>query len=556
VPKKRKVVYNKGMKIERIDNLPIVNYSLKQMKVAEIIDQLWLRPVKWKGLSIGQLAVLFLLYVITTRNHRLSAMEEWVEEHRVTLEKITGWEIGKKDATDDRLGYLLGELGEKERKMEEYYRKGGQQIIRGYQLKTEVGRFDTTSFNVYHSPEDERKGILKFGYSKDKRPDLLQFKQSLGTLDPAGVPIFSQTLAGNEADDRLYVKAWREMSQTIGHKDFLFVGDSKGGSEETRTKIAQEGGYYLFPLAMTGKRKKELEALVLKQARQASKIELVDKTGKLSVVGQGFKSSNPQKDKETWYVTQSQAFAKGQQKALLARLDKAEEQLKNLKAKSGETKIAFEQRALQILKQYKVSALLTISLNESSTLSKKFIGQGRPGPNRPYCFVSEITLVLTVTRQQTAIDKALHLCGWRIYATNFSGLSLTDVTKYYRGQWSNERGYHRFKRGDIPALPLFLRLPQRIRGLMFLLTIALQLLTVIEFVVQRELAVQETKIAGLVPGNPKMETARPSAERILTQFKSIHLLILEDNQHRFEPLTTMQRNLLALMNMPETIYDF
>ena len=544
------------MKIERIDSLPLVYYWLEQMKVAKLIDQIWLRPVKWQGLSLGKLAVLFLAYVITTRNHRLSAMEEWVEEHRVTLERITGWEIGLKDATDDRIGYVLGELGKEEGKNQEYNQKAGKELIRGYELPTKVGRLDTTSFNVYHSPEDESKGILKFGYSKDKRPDLLQFKQSLGTLDPAGVPIFSQTLAGNEADDPLYIKAWREMSQTIGHKDFLFVGDSKGGSEETRTTIAQEGGYYLFPLAMTGNRKEELEALVLKQAKEASKIELLDKKGKLSVMGQGFKITNPENDKEMWHITQSQAFANRQQKSLLARLGKAEQQLNNLKAKSGETAIAFEQRALQILKQHKVSGLLAVSLTESSTLRKKYIGRGRPGPNRPYCFISEITLELTITHKQPAIDKALQLCGWRIYATNFSGLTPTTVTKYYRGQWTNERGYHRFKRGDIPALPLFLRIPQRIKGLMFLLTIALQLLTLIEFVVQRELSEQKTEIAGLVPGNPKMKTARPSAERILTQFKSIHLLILPDSQRRFETLTPVQRYLLTLMNVPETVYDF
>jgi len=58
-----------------------------------------------------------------------------------------------------------------------------------------------------------RKGrdwrLLAFGHSKDKRPDLLQFKQGLGTLDPAGVPIFYGGVNGNKADDPLYLEAWR-----------------------------------------------------------------------------------------------------------------------------------------------------------------------------------------------------------------------------------------------------------------------------------------------------------------------------------------------------------
>ena len=60
-----------------------------------------------KGLSYGQLSVLFLSYVVSQSDHRLCAVETWVEKHRKTLEMATGWNIGVKDATDDRLADLL-----------------------------------------------------------------------------------------------------------------------------------------------------------------------------------------------------------------------------------------------------------------------------------------------------------------------------------------------------------------------------------------------------------------------------------------------------------------
>jgi transposase len=72
-----------------------------------------------------------------------------------------------------------------------------------YQLPTEVGRADTTSVSVYHNGQAS-EGLLAFGYSKDHRPDLRQFVEVLGTLDPAGVPLVSSTLPGNQADDRVY----------------------------------------------------------------------------------------------------------------------------------------------------------------------------------------------------------------------------------------------------------------------------------------------------------------------------------------------------------------
>jgi transposase len=88
----------------------------------------------------------------------------------------------------------------------------GWHIISAYRLPTEIARYDTTSFNVCHHPENAQDGILQFGHSKNYRPDLLQFKQGLAVLDPAGVPILSETLAGNRADDPSYLPAWRRLT--------------------------------------------------------------------------------------------------------------------------------------------------------------------------------------------------------------------------------------------------------------------------------------------------------------------------------------------------------
>ncbi|MBK8753110.1 MAG: hypothetical protein IPL99_16440 [Candidatus Competibacteraceae bacterium] len=52
------------------------------------------------------------------------------------------------------------------------------------------------------------------------------------------------TLKGSAADDREYFPAWQQMRETIGHSNFLFVGDCKMGSLETRLKIAGENGFY------------------------------------------------------------------------------------------------------------------------------------------------------------------------------------------------------------------------------------------------------------------------------------------------------------------------
>lgn len=154
---------------------------------------------------------------------------------------------------------------------------------------------------------------------------------------------------------------------------------------------------------------------------------------------------------------------------------------------------------------------------------------------------------------------------WRggfIYVTNSTALRLPleQAIAYSRDEWLIERGYHRFKKGSLPALPLFIRLPQRIVGLMLLLMIALQALTLLEFVsLHPKLTNRGETVAERVPGNPKMTTSRPSAERIFAPFTQLHLLIEETGTkitgRLIEELTPLQRRLLALLGIPETIYN-
>src|SRR5438128_1316855 len=84
-------------------------------------------------------------------------------------------------------------------------------------------QIDTTTVSVYHQPTGESR--LDFGQSKDHRPDLRQFKEVLGTLDPVGIPLCSAMVAGHCADDPLYLPVWHRLVKVIGHSAFLTVGD-------------------------------------------------------------------------------------------------------------------------------------------------------------------------------------------------------------------------------------------------------------------------------------------------------------------------------------------
>lgn len=562
--------------IERADELPLVIYWLVQMRVAQVIDAVWPYPhPNRQGLSYGQLALLFIAFVVYLRSHRLCEMEEWVEQHQGVLRHSTGWEIQVKDTTDDRLGDLLYVLGEDEDRSILLQRQLGQHLIQAYALLTHVGRYDTTSFTVHHAPDEEgqaARGLLRRGHSKDHRPDLLQFKQGLGTLDPAGVPLFTNTVGGQAADDPLYLPAWQEMCVTVGHRHFLFVADCKAAALQTRAEIDAPEGAYLFPLPMTGEVPDQLRRWVL-QPPVVPEPLVLDASGAPGalplVVGQGFRvertlhatlaDGQAHTWQEGWLVTCSETLAKRHQQKLLQRLAKAEAELQHLNAKTWPSAEALSQAAQPILARRAVGGLLTVQVQETVSQQTRYGGRGRPGPHRPPQIIEVHQFHLTWAREVTAINEALALAGWRIHVTNVPAqhMSLNQAIAYYRDEFLVERGFHRFKHGSLPVLPLYVRLPERIRGLMLLLLMALQVLTLMEFVTQRTLAQRKETLAGLVPGNPTMKSSHPTAERMLARFSNLHFVSEQIGVQiigRFESLTLVQQRILFLLDVPAAIY--
>ncbi|MBW4452894.1 MAG: hypothetical protein KME55_09435 [Nostoc indistinguendum CM1-VF10] len=68
-----------------------------------------------------------------------------------------------------------------------------------------------------------------------------------------------------------------------------------------------------------------------------------------------------------------------------------------------------------------------------------------------------ISLQLHIQQIDNAIKEAETLMGWRLYVTNapITKLSLPQAVSYYRDEWLLERGFHRFKRGSLPAVPIY-----------------------------------------------------------------------------------------------------
>jgi transposase len=80
-------------------------------------------------------------------------------------------------------------------------------------------------------------------------PTLRQVKMMMAALDPLGLPIAMDIVAGQNADDGLYIPVLERTLSCLQGKGKLVVGDCKLSALAIRAYIQAQGHYSLMPLS-------------------------------------------------------------------------------------------------------------------------------------------------------------------------------------------------------------------------------------------------------------------------------------------------------------------
>jgi transposase len=213
------------------------------------------------------------------------------------------------------------------------------------------------------------------------------------------------------------------------------------------------------------------------------------------------------------------------------------------------------QKAAQaIVKHYRVEGLLTLCFHESlheSTIR----GYGK----REARTVQECEVSVEVTLNDEALAAAIQLLGWHVYATNAQAehFSLEQLVLTYRSEYLIEQDFGRLKGAPLSLRPMYLCDPQRLKGLLRLLTIGLRVLVLLEFEVRQRLAAQGDKLTGLYAGQAKRATAHPTAEKLLAAFDGITLTKLRLRAPPYlhvTPLSPLQQTILDLLGFSPDLF--
>lgn len=553
---------------EQVDDIPVLLAQGKKIGIPEILDRHFVPHGNWQGTSLGWTGLVWLSHILSEGDHRLNQVEKWAEKRLRTLEASTGQPVRGGEWSDDRLEIVLDELAD-DQKWQAFESEVNRQTFRVYDLKPGRVRLDSTTASGYWSVTEE--GLFQFGHSKDHRPDLPQIKVMLSALDPMGMPVATQVVAGQRADDGLYIPAIEQVSASLEEHGLLYVGDSKMGAQATRAYLQNREDYYLCPLSTTQLPEEKLEDYlqpVWAGEQVLERVERKNAEGEMEQIAEGYEqtvrlSAEADGKHITWterhLIVRSFQYARSTEEALHTRLAKARAALQALnERKQGKERIenaaAMQSAVDQILQEYRVTGLLKLQITEQHT--EKHI---RAYGERPARTEIETTVSVHAENDTVAIEEAVRWFGWRVYATNHpkETLPLDKAVLAYREEFLVERGFGRLKGKPLSLSPMYLQSDERATALIRLLSLGLRILTLLEHTARQRLADLNEKLPGLYAGNPKRATDRPTAEAMLQAFKGIYLSIVTLGEHvlfHVSPLSEVQTKILSLLDFSTEIY--
>jgi transposase len=548
---------------ERIDDIPLLLAQLDRMQVGTMVDEYFPTHGNWQGLSLGTVVTVWLTFILSEANHRLSHVQAWAAQRLTLLDGCLGQRVRALDFSDDRLAAVLDYLSE-DPAWRDYERALNRRLLRVYELAPERVRIDSTTAKGYVGVSPE--GLFQFGHSKDHRPDLPQIKINLSVLDPLGLPLTTTVVAGQQADDPLYVPEIKRVQQSLGYRGVTYIGDSKMAALQTRAYVVKSQNFYLCPLPAVQVSREELTSLLEPVWTGVQPLQSVVHEDEEVAYGYSYTESvhaDVAGERIAWterrLVVRSLSLAQAQARAVEARLSTALTAIAHLNARAQGKKRLTEETEVQAAveqlgRQYQVPGLLTCSYQQDTRTRHVRAYGSRPASTRVEQHVTVVAL-----RNEAAVQQTLRSLGWRVYATNqpAEDLSLEHAVLAYRAEYLVEHTIGRLKGKALSVTPLYLETDSRIVGLVRLLMIALRVLTLLEFSARRSLQQASEKLAGIYPGNPKRATARPTTEMLLQTFTGVTLTLITDAhgvQAHVTPLSAVQHRILLLLGFPADLY--
>jgi transposase len=567
---------------KKIGSAPLLKYYIDRMGVVSIIDSI-VEKHPLRKISHGE-AVAGLLAYLLNDGRALYQMEKWADESAI-LDYFFP-EYNSHDWTDDRLADSLDGLYEAG--LEKIQGAISASIVSEFSIALSEIHYDTTSISFWGTYDSETKKpaiIITFGHSKDYRPDLKQVVLGAAVSGDGGVPLISETHDGNTSDSVLPIPYWERLRNLSQTDDFCLIGDCKVASLKTIKDICSGEGKFLAPLPMTSKEKKELKEKLINKSLKFRELDIEIEDDLLPIYEHEKEAkTTKQKEKEKnrykvselyWDVTDNNGKIHAIRKLVIhgsrlenfkkstreRHLQKTEELLNELNRKLNKRDLRnrkeIQKRVDKILGKYNTKEMIEVKIKGNVEIVKKQIGRGRPGPKTKYKEEKKTIYELKVNRNENVINEMSILDGIFIMVSNQSKerWSSEKLLSLYKRQYKVEKNFSVLK-GPLSVTPMLLEKSNRICSMLFIMTLALQLYTLIQREASNELLKRREYLEGVMPNNIK--TCRPKTDKILSLFENIMLIEIKKSEEKeirgITSLNNIQLKILDILNVPKEVY--
>lgn len=540
---------------------PILKYFFDTCAIDNIIDDHVPLDPRRKILSHGQAAVAMITGILF-QVMQLYRICRFASES--TVLDVIFPDIKPEEYFDDRLGDTLDAIysygiGDLELLIT-------KQMIEAFNINNDVCHNDTTSASVFgdYKNQTNAEGIkITFGYSKKHRQDLKQLVWSMSVSGDSAFPLFQKAYGGNTADVDTYVEQWQNLIDLLGHRDFLYVADSKLASKENMAHIHNNEGFFIAPAPMY-----ESYKTVFYEAIDNHDLEIVlpykDK------LNRGFESpfTFVHEDKEYTFrmiILFDHGLFAAKSHTLKNRKEKTEQAFEELKPKLNKyhlkTEAGIDKCCAAILKKHQTSGHFKYRIINEPVTTYKNKKRGRPGNDAEGEKVAVVQdhFRLELEFDQDAFDQDLYRCGYYPLITNQTAekLSIQDAMMAHKNQYKSEIINRRAK-SEYKLEPIYLHTPKRIEALLLLFKIALQIIVLIERTARKNIFQRERGLDNFMPN--RNDVRNPRTEFMLAEFQYVvrgEMRLPDGHNYGFvSELTPLQVDILSILEVPLEVYTY
>ncbi len=506
-------------KTETIEHLGLVSSMIDELGIVESIDNAIKQDKKERKVTIGEAVKAMILNGLGFANRQLYLVPQFFENKPLDILIRKG--IEPSNLNDTVLGRALDSLYEYG--VTPLFSLISEKAFENLKLEAKYHHLDSTAIHVdgkYNSNEEPKEGVVHItkGYSKDHRPDLNQVMLEMICENSHGIPLAMRALDGNSSDKVSFEKMVIEHVESLNKTTTgIVVADSAIYTADNLVSFRDNHIKWITRVPNQIKDTKEIMNLL-----SIDRMTPHSKDDRYSYIslGNSYADVNQQ-----WIVVHSFPAKDRAKKSISKKFDKLVN--KEIKAFDSLKSTLFSceddaNRALnKLVKKFSLLELVDKKIVEH----KRYKKAGKPKKNQQpdfyeysidssFCFKIE-------PYYQEVWKKSLF-----ILASNDLNIKPEEIIDVYKNQFVVERGFRFIKSPEFLADSLYLKKPERIEALLFIMTLCLMVYASLERKIRTSLKDKDEFFIDQ-KGKP---TQNPTTRWVFQTFTDIHLLSIGDIQ--------------------------